>query len=459
MAAQRADEWADSPDLSAGDKDLTLSFQRGDKGAYDIIYLRHVTRVENLCERMLRHPQDAQDAVQETFLRVYKALPKFNGRYQLGPWITRIATNVCLDKIRSRSRSPRDGGDVELLEDVSNPSREDDPEQLLMRKAEVGRMVGILETLTPMQRAIIVLRDFEGLAYSDIAIALGITECRVRVLMHRARKAFKRSWSSAGASIALWPRLLQRLRRIKAPVSERITHAASSLGSPGHAGAPIAEAGWSCNAMLQQCGGFLVERIGTAVTTAAVAIAVAGGSHISSTGALPEAAPAGRSEASVTKLVEVPVDPNSRMSAQDDGLVADDLSEDVQAPGELETPVETIATDIAPVSDPGATTDGGTVTDGGSPTDPATPSDPGDPGAVSTDPVLTVPDPGGATEPTSGGIEPATSEPPECSDQQTTEPDASEPIGDALDADAALPGTDEVAETTQDATETGVCSP
>src|SRR5687767_7015316 len=105
------------PTGSFEDKELTLAFQAGQKGAYQAIYERHHPRVSNVCRRMLSDPQDAQDATQETFLRVYQALGRFNGRYQLGAWITRIATNVCLDHLRGGKRRPTKQVSFEEIED------------------------------------------------------------------------------------------------------------------------------------------------------------------------------------------------------------------------------------------------------------------------------------------------------------------------------------------------------
>jgi RNA polymerase sigma-70 factor (ECF subfamily) len=65
---------------------------------------------------MLGNPDDAKDAEQETFLRTYKALARFNGRYRVGAWITRIATNVCLDHLRARARWRWEAMPAELVE-------------------------------------------------------------------------------------------------------------------------------------------------------------------------------------------------------------------------------------------------------------------------------------------------------------------------------------------------------
>lgn len=255
--------------IETGDKELTLSFQAGDRGAYDSIYLRYSQRVNFVCQRMLADPQDAQDAAQETFLRVYQALPRFNGRYQLGAWINRIATNVCLDLIRSRKRTPAEAAPNEVLEEVVSVDTDKDPEEVMLRSAEGGRIQETLASLSPLHRTAILMRDLEGRDYRDIASILGVTECRARVLLHRARKGFRKSWSSAWVIFGVPPRLLARFRRVKAP-ADHVAQAAHA----GHvaSSAPI----MSCSQVIQQCGEIVTERMAAVATAALIGVSVAG---------------------------------------------------------------------------------------------------------------------------------------------------------------------------------------
>src|ERR687898_622259 len=89
------------------DKELVLAFQGGEKSAYDALYRRHARRVGAICLRILNNRDDAEEATQETFLRAYEALSRFNGEYRVGAWLNRIATNVCLDGLRRRANSPQ----------------------------------------------------------------------------------------------------------------------------------------------------------------------------------------------------------------------------------------------------------------------------------------------------------------------------------------------------------------
>ncbi len=267
------------PAASLEDKELTLAFQQGHKGAYQAIYERYSTRVHSVCRRMLGNPQDAQEAAQESFLRIYQALGRFNGRYQLGAWITRIATNVCLDHLRARARRPVDAAPLEVVDlDEDRHLTDEDPEFLVIRNSEGRRVRKVLSQLPPLHRAAIVLRDFEGLSYSEIAVALELSECQVKALIHRARQNFKRSWTPL--SLLMPWRLLGRLKEVDSPARDQVAQAAATT----------AQVAPSCASAFQQCGQYVAERVAP-IFTAAVIGAAAGGAAVASSS---EPAPAPR---------------------------------------------------------------------------------------------------------------------------------------------------------------------
>jgi RNA polymerase sigma-70 factor (ECF subfamily) len=251
-----------SPRPEDEDKALTLAFKAGDGRAYDQIYARYSGRVNGVCRRMLTQPDDAQEAAQEAFLRVYQALPRFNGRYQLGAWITRIATNVCLDQLRSRTRKPSDCLPSEILELEAGPDEVSDPESICIRRAEGRRVKKLLAQLPPTHRAAIVLRDFEGLSYEEIAIALDMSDTQVKALIHRARKGFKRSWAEL-ASMFLPARLVHRL------------HLDGAKDRAGQALTPATPLASQCSSMLQSCAQVMTEHVATVVTATVVVGAAA----------------------------------------------------------------------------------------------------------------------------------------------------------------------------------------
>ena len=245
------------------DKNLVLSFQGGDASAYDRIYQRHSARVTAVCRRMLMDPHDVEEAKQEVFLRVYQALGRFNGRYEVGAWIARIATNVCLDQLRAKNRRPHDFAPLEALDSSLEATFDDaTPEAITLQRAEGRRVKKVLAGMPPMHRAAIVLRDFEGFSYEEIAKTLGITEAQVKALLHRARQAFKRNWAASIASIFIPTRVLQRLKLFGSP---NVEHAATGLASP--------QVVSSCSTLAQQCGQFMVDKVAPVVTALGVGLA------------------------------------------------------------------------------------------------------------------------------------------------------------------------------------------
>ena len=278
--ARRMEEHPEVVGVPAGsleDKDLTLAFQSGEKGAYQAIYERYSQRVHGVCRRMLGNPQDAQEAAQESFLRVYQALGRFNGRYQLGPWITRIATNVCLDHLRSKARRPSHPVPNEVLMlDEAVTEGDSEPERMVIADSESRRVRKVLATLPPMHRAAIVLRDFEGLSYEEVALALQITECQTKALIHRARQNFKRSWTKSLSALLPW-RFIEKIRGLDTATRE---HAAEVV--------TVTQSVTSCTSMLQQCGQYVGQHVATVVTAAIVGTAAGAASHAATAPARPE---------------------------------------------------------------------------------------------------------------------------------------------------------------------------
>jgi RNA polymerase sigma factor (sigma-70 family) len=218
MTAQPAFE---PPVIATDESRLALAFQRGEAGAYEVIFRRYFDMVRRHCERILSDPDDAQDAVQETFLRVYNRLDSFNGRWLLEAWIKRIATNICLDKLRQRNRRSGDSA-PEVLHGMAFSRAAEDPEHVVIRRAEIGKVLKRIEALPRLQREAVVLRDVHDLPHRDVAAVLQITEARARVLIHRAHKTL-RSSRSAGLLLSFGPRLWRRFVRGRFDCSDPVT--------------------------------------------------------------------------------------------------------------------------------------------------------------------------------------------------------------------------------------------
>lgn len=186
----------DTPARDWLDRDLVVAFQAGERWAYDEMYRRYGGRVQGTCRRMLGNVEDAHEATQETFLKAYQALPRFNGNYQLGPWLSRIATNVCFDQLRSRARSA-------YLLPLPNMHEAKDadpgPDELI---AADGRALSTLEDIQPIHARALTLRAIEGMSHKEMADRLAMTPTQVKALLHRARASFKRAWENASGWVA-----------------------------------------------------------------------------------------------------------------------------------------------------------------------------------------------------------------------------------------------------------------
>lgn len=170
------------------EKELVERHRYGDRDAFEEIYRLHEEMVYNLCLRLTGNPGDAEDLVQETFLRVYRYLAGFRGGSSLRTWIYRIALN------RARSRFRGLKVLYALADDASkepvDPRR--GPEERAMA-SDTGRLVEKALSRIPRNfREAVVLRDLEGLAYQEIAEILGVRIGTVRSRIARGRERLRR---------------------------------------------------------------------------------------------------------------------------------------------------------------------------------------------------------------------------------------------------------------------------
>ncbi len=192
MVTRVTDLRNDGDYASLDDRMLVLDFQAGQPEAFVEIHRRYGPLAKHVCLRFLPNHQDADDAFQETMIRVFQGLHRFNGRYALQPWVARIATNVSLDQIRTRARRP-------LLEDGSIEDHErrdlaDGPEELVERLVDRDLVLSVMAGLPETHRTALVLRELEGRSHREIAQALEITPSQAKALIHRAKGSFRRGW-------------------------------------------------------------------------------------------------------------------------------------------------------------------------------------------------------------------------------------------------------------------------
>ena len=174
------------------DPALVKACQRGEPDALDALIRATYADVYALCRRMLADPDEAADATQEVFVRVMRSVLGFRGESAFGTWLHRVTVNVCLTALRRRSRARATGmvaGGTPFAMPGDEPmvtATGDDPAERAVTADLAARSEAALAVLPEDARAVVVLRDIEGLSTREVAELLGVTETVVKVRLHRA---------------------------------------------------------------------------------------------------------------------------------------------------------------------------------------------------------------------------------------------------------------------------------
>ena len=177
------------------DDALVARLQRGDDTAFEAIVRTHGGRLLSVARRFLGNNEDAQDAVQDAFIRAYKAIHTFEARAQLHTWLHRILVNTALMKLRERRRRPT-ASIEDLLPTYSADGHQavaprDWSDALLERKETAAIVREAIDRLPDLYREVLVLRDIEEKDTAEAAQLLGTTSNVVKVRLHRARQALR----------------------------------------------------------------------------------------------------------------------------------------------------------------------------------------------------------------------------------------------------------------------------
>lgn len=181
------------------EKQLVAQAQLGSDEAFTALVETYQTHVYNLCYRMLGEPESAEDAAQETFLRAFQHLQRYDHGRPFGTWLLSIAAHYCIDRLRRRKFSltsfdaDEDGRTLELP-DPAAPS----PELETVRREQKAAMQGLLQQLNSVDRAAIVLRYWHDCSEVEIAAALNLTVSAVKSRLHRARRELGDLWQEEG---------------------------------------------------------------------------------------------------------------------------------------------------------------------------------------------------------------------------------------------------------------------
>lgn len=217
------------------DEQLVAAHKAGDTDAFDELVSEHRSVLLAHARKKLLSAEAAEDALQETLIRAYRALPRFNGQYKLGPWLHRIMANVCVDEINRRRR------DSERFDKVSSqPSaRTHAPgvEEELGLEFDDTELHLALNELPATHREALELRFIDELEYHEVASAVGASEQNVRARVSRAR-ASVRSALKGVAALPLF--LLGLLRRGEKAAAAATSSTGAMVGGSGLAKAGLA---------------------------------------------------------------------------------------------------------------------------------------------------------------------------------------------------------------------------
>jgi RNA polymerase sigma-70 factor, ECF subfamily len=193
------------PDSSAkSDRDLVEAAQTGDVRAYGVLVERYQQRIYRLAAHMLKSPADADDVTQETFVRAYKALSRFDGRSEPFTWVYRIAINLALNVLRSRrvrrhattDDDPRlESQLVERRPGYADPAGDSADREVFATLSEA------MDSLSETLRTTLVLVCVDGQSHADAARILGCPEGTIAWRIHEARRKLRERLVAAGLEL------------------------------------------------------------------------------------------------------------------------------------------------------------------------------------------------------------------------------------------------------------------
>ena len=193
---------------SDADAEAISRFRAGDEGAFRGLVERHSRAVFRVAYRMTGNEQDAEDVVQETFLRAYRNLGRFEERARFGSWLHRIAANCAYDALRARARRDVPIDDRRRGEDdgeglVAEVASEAPTPERLVFSGEVRRKVGVaMARMSAVEKSAFALRHFEGCSIEEIGRALDLDQSATK---HSIFRAVRKVRDVLGADPALRP--------------------------------------------------------------------------------------------------------------------------------------------------------------------------------------------------------------------------------------------------------------
>jgi RNA polymerase sigma-70 factor, ECF subfamily len=178
-----------SPPPAGDDERLASACASGDTRAFEAIYHRLGERMKSVAWNHLGNAHDAEDAVQETFLKIHRAASTFTGEASFSTWAFRILVNTCYDILRKRRRRIEETPIDETIEAVGGAAPSvDDAKRMTLRR--------LLANLPEQRRTVFTLFEIEGLSHAEIAGILGITEGNSKWILFATKKELRQKWTT-----------------------------------------------------------------------------------------------------------------------------------------------------------------------------------------------------------------------------------------------------------------------
>jgi len=168
----------------------------GDQRAFTCLVDAYKIPIYNLCYRMLGTAAEAEDAAQETFVRIYTRLKTYDRRQKLSSWILAVASHYCIDRLRRRRINWLSISQVPPIRLL--PANQAQPEDVSIGRESRKEIKNLLQSLSPEHRIVITLRYWQDLSYVEIAEVLGATESAIKSRLHRARRILARQLIAQG---------------------------------------------------------------------------------------------------------------------------------------------------------------------------------------------------------------------------------------------------------------------
>jgi RNA polymerase sigma-70 factor (ECF subfamily) len=191
--------------MDESDAEAVARARGGDPEAFRALVERYSPLVFRVAYRLTGNEPDAEDVVQETFLRAYRRLDLFEDRSQFGSWLYRIAANCAYDVLRGRQRRDKrfeHADDDESADQDRHPSDDPSPERLVFGSEVRRRLETVLKRLSATERSAFVLRHFEGCSIEEIGRALDLDKSATKHSVFRAVQKLRRALAPMARTMA-----------------------------------------------------------------------------------------------------------------------------------------------------------------------------------------------------------------------------------------------------------------